>query len=134
MHKKLFGRNKTILSQNEGKRISEPLDCQKKKRSWRSMPPDPPVAWPRGPKKTMCMCTCTSVLRLKTTLQRLFKILLRTLLVFSDEDNQLLALSHNPSLFITLWDIKEPTHYMYCTCMYSQRAGHGVPGVVVCPL
>ena len=28
-------------------------------------------------------------------------------------------------MFITLWDIKELTHY-------SQRVGHGVPGVVVC--
>ena len=27
---------------------------------------------------------------------------------------------------ITLWDIKEPTHY-------SQRVGHGVPTVVVWP-
>ena len=33
-------------------------------------------------------------------------------------------LSHNSSMFITLWDLKEPTHY-------SERAGHGIPGVVV---
>ena len=30
-------------------------------------------------------------------------------------------------MFITLWNIKEPTHYL-------QKVGHGVPGVVVCPL
>ena len=27
---------------------------------------------------------------------------------------------------LTLWDVKKPTHY-------SQRLGHGVPGVVVWP-
>ena len=35
--------------------------------------------------------------------------------------------SHNPSMFITLWDVKEPTHK-------SKRVGHGIPGVVVCPM
>ena len=33
----------------------------------------------------------------------------------------------NPSMFITLWDVKEPTHH-------SQRVGHGRLGVVVCSL
>ena len=35
--------------------------------------------------------------------------------------------SHNPSMFITLRDVKEPKHY-------SQRVRHGVPVVVICPL
>ena len=46
-------------------------------------------------------------------------------LVFSDKDNKPLAQSHNPSMFIILWDVKGPTHL-------SQRVGPGVPGVVVC--
>ena len=32
-----------------------------------------------------------------------------------------------PSMFIILWDVKEPTHL-------SLRVGHVVPGVVVCLL
>ena len=32
--------------------------------------------------------------------------------------------SHNTSMFITLWDVKDPTHL-------SQRVGRGVPGVLV---
>ena len=35
--------------------------------------------------------------------------------------------SHNPSMFIILWDVKEPAHL-------SLRVGHVVPGVVVCLL
>ena len=35
--------------------------------------------------------------------------------------------SHNPSMFIILWDVKEPADL-------SQRVGHVVPGVVVCLL
>ena len=45
-------------------------------------------------------------------------------LVLADNDDKP---SHNPSMFINLWDIKEPTH-----C--SQRVGPVVAGVVVCPL
>ena len=37
------------------------------------------------------------------------------------------SLSHNSSMFIILWDVKEPTHL-------SLRVGHVVPGVVVCLL
>ena len=44
--------------------------------------------------------------------------------VFSDKDDKPLAPSHKPCLYITLWDIQEPTH-----C--SQRVGDVVPGVVV---
>ena len=35
-------------------------------------------------------------------------------------------LSDNPSMFITLWDVKESMHTLF--------AGHGIPGVVVNPL
>ena len=35
--------------------------------------------------------------------------------------------SHNPSMFIILWDVKEPAHL-------SQKVGHVVLGVVVCLL
>ena len=48
-------------------------------------------------------------------------------LVFSDKDDKPLAPSYNPSMFIILWDVKEPTHL-------SQRVGHVVPGVVGCLL
>ena len=48
-------------------------------------------------------------------------------LVFSDKDDKPELPSHNPSMFIILRDIKEPAHL-------SQRAGHVVPGVVVCLL
>ena len=47
--------------------------------------------------------------------------------MFSDKDDKLEVPSHNPSMFIILWDIKEPAHL-------SQRVGHVVPGVVVCLL
>ena len=43
--------------------------------------------------------------------------------VFSDKDYKPEVPSHNPCS-LTLWDVKEPTHF-------SQRVGHGVPGVVV---
>ena len=29
-------------------------------------------------------------------------------------------------MLVTLWEVKEPTHY-------SKRVGHGVPSIVVCP-
>ena len=48
-------------------------------------------------------------------------------LVFSDKDDKPEVPSHNPSMFIILWDVKEPAHL-------SQREGHVVPGVVVCLL
>ena len=48
-------------------------------------------------------------------------------LVFSDKDDKPEVPSHNPSMFIILWDVKEPTHLL-------QRVGHVVPGVVVCLL
>ena len=35
--------------------------------------------------------------------------------------------SHNPLMFIILWDVKEPAHL-------SQKVGHLVAGVVVCLL
>lgn len=34
--------------------------------------------------------------------------------------------SQNSSMFVILWDVKVPT-------LYSQRVGHGVPGVVAVP-
>ena len=45
--------------------------------------------------------------------------------VFSDKDDKPEVPSHSPSMFIILWDVKEPTHL-------SLRVGHEVPGVVVC--
>ena len=45
-------------------------------------------------------------------------------LVFSDKDDKPKVLSHKPCSHITLWDVKEPTHY-------SKRVGDVVPGVVV---
>ena len=48
-------------------------------------------------------------------------------LVFSDKDDKPEVPSHNPSMFIILWDVKEPAHL-------SQRVGHVVLGVVVCLL
>ena len=47
--------------------------------------------------------------------------------MFSDKDDKLEVPSHNPSMFIILWDIKEPAHLL-------QRVGHVVPGVLVCLL
>ena len=47
--------------------------------------------------------------------------------VFSDKDDKPEVPSHNPSMLIILWDVKEPTHL-------SLRVGHVVPGVVVCLL
>ena len=41
-----------------------------------------------------------------------------------ERDPELLNSSHNTSMFITLWDVKEPTHL-------SQSVGRGVPGVLV---
>ena len=46
-------------------------------------------------------------------------------LVLYYKDNKPKVTSYNLSMFITLWDIKELTHY-------TQRVGHGVTGVVVC--
>ena len=46
------------------------------------------------------------------------------LLVFSDKYDKPEVPSHNTSMFITLWDVKEPTHQ-------SKSVGHGVPGVLV---
>ena len=46
-------------------------------------------------------------------------------LVFSDKDDKPEVPSDNPSMFIILWNVKEPAHL-------SQRVGHVVPGVVVC--
>ena len=48
-------------------------------------------------------------------------------LVFSDKDDKPEVPSHNPSMFIILWDVKETAHL-------SQRVGHVVSGVVVCLL
>ena len=48
-------------------------------------------------------------------------------LVFSDKADKPWATSDSPSMFITLWDVREPAHY-------SQRVEHGVPGFVLCPL
>ena len=50
---------------------------------------------------------------------------LSSLLEFKDDKPE--VPSHNPSMFIILWDVKEPAHL-------SQRVGHVVPGVVVCLL
>ena len=47
--------------------------------------------------------------------------------VFSDKDDKPEVPSHNSSMFIILWDVKEPTHL-------SLRVGHVVLGVVVCLL
>ena len=47
--------------------------------------------------------------------------------VFSDKDDKPEVPSHNPSIFIILWDVKEPTHL-------SLRVGHVVAVVVVCLL
>ena len=44
--------------------------------------------------------------------------------VFSDKDDKPEVPSHSPCSHITLWDVKEPTHY-------SKRVGDVVPGVVV---
>ena len=44
-----------------------------------------------------------------------------------DKDDKPQVPSHKPSMFITLWEVKEPTHF-------SQRVGNGAPGVVVCSL
>ena len=44
--------------------------------------------------------------------------------VFSDKDDKPEVPSHKPCSHITLWDVKEPTHY-------SKRVGDVVPGVVV---
>ena len=44
--------------------------------------------------------------------------------LYKDKDDKPKVPSHNPSMFIILWDLKEPAHL-------SQRIGHVVPGVVV---
>ena len=67
----------------------------------------------RGLKITQC-CLCNDICKWLDSL------------VFSDKDDKLFAPSHNLSMFITLWDVKEPTHHL-------QRVGHEVRGVVVRP-
>ena len=47
--------------------------------------------------------------------------------VFSDKDDKPKVSSHNPSMFIIMWDVKEPTHL-------SLRVVHVVAGVVICLL
>ena len=44
--------------------------------------------------------------------------------LFSDKDDKPEVRSHKPCSHVTLWDVKEPTHY-------SKRVGDVVPGVVV---
>ena len=62
-----------------------------------------------------------------TTAEEIIEKVLKGMEIFSDKDDKPWASSHNPSMFITLWDVKEPTHY-------SQRVRHGVPRVMVCSL
>ena len=54
----------------------------------------------------------------------IFRILYRGSGFFSDKDYKPEVPSHKPCSHITLWDVKEPTHY-------SKRVGDVVPGVVV---
>ena len=54
-------------------------------------------------------------------------------LAFSDEENKLESPPHNPSMFITLWNVKEPIHYstksstwsFQCCDLFSVIGGGG---------